>query len=77
LLLPVLKGGKMETIVNIDLLNKLTVEGRNKILSTAKQEFENEIMCGKVYNCEEHNIIIARTSDKIYVFKLKDDGVKK
>ena len=68
---------KMETIVNIDLLSKLTVEGRNKILSTAKQEFENEIMCGKVYNCEGHNIIIARTSDKIYIFKLKDDGVKK
>ena len=67
----------METIVNIDLLNKLTVEGRNKILSTAKQEFGNETMCGKVYNCEGHNIIIARTSDKIYVFKLKDDGVKK
>ena len=61
----------METIVNIDLLNKLTVEGRNKILSTAKQEFENET------NCEGHNIIIARTSDKIYIFKLKDDEVKK
>ena len=67
----------METIVNIDLLNKLTVEGRNKVLFTAKQELESEIMCGKVYNCEGHNIIIARTSDKIYVFKLKDDEVKK
>jgi len=67
----------METIVNADLLSELTVKGRNKILSTAKQEFENEIMCGKVYNCEGHNIIIARTSDKIYIFKLKDDEVKK
>ena len=67
----------MKTIVNIDLLNKLTVEGRNKILSTAEQEFGNETMCGKVYNCEGHNIIIARTSDKIYIFKLKDERVKK
>ena len=68
----------METIVNIDLLNKLTVEGRNKVLFTANQELGNETMCGKVYNCEEHNIIIAKTtSDKIYIFKLKDDEVKK
>ena len=31
---------KMETIVNIDLLNKLTMEGRNKIVFTAGKEFE-------------------------------------
>ena len=67
----------METIVNIDLLNKLTVEGRNKVLFTANQELGSETMWGKVYNCEEHNIIIAKTSDKIYIFKLKEEEVKK
>ena len=53
----------METIVNIDLLSKLTVEGRNKILSTAKQEFENETMCGKVY---------SRKNQRLSTLKLKN-----
>ena len=67
----------METIVNADLLSELMVDDIKQIISIAEKEFGSETMCGKVYNCEGHNIIIARTSDKIYIFKLKDDGVKK